>query len=302
MARNSRSLASPRHWPTWLGLLVLYLVTKLLSYGSAVRLGKRIGRLGLLLAKRRRHIAEVNLGLCYPDLSDSERQRLLQEHFESAGIGLIMTGFAWWANNDKLQPLVTVEGLELLQQSLTQGRGAILLGCHFTDLEFYGRLLARFTPVGVMYRQHENPVIEWAYSRNKRQNFDPVIPRDDIRQLIRTLKANKVIWYAPDQSFKGRNSTLAPFFGIPAATNTGTSRLAKVSRAPLHPFIAFRLPGGQGYKLIIKPALEGFPTDDLTADAAFINRVIEEEIAYAPAQYLWMHRRFKKRKGLPDPY
>jgi KDO2-lipid IV(A) lauroyltransferase len=302
MPRNTSSIASPRYWPTWLGLGLLFLMAKLLPYAAAVWLGERLGRLGYRLAKRRRHIAEVNLRLCYPDLEEPALQQRLREHFESVGIALIMTGFAWWASDEKLRSLVRIEGLEYLQESLAQGRGALLLACHFTDLEISGRLLSQSIPFGVIYRQHENPVIEWALFKNRTRNFTAAVPRDDIRQLVRTLKQNQVFWYAPDQSFRGRNSTLAPFFGVPAATNTGTSRLAKISRAPLHPFINYRLPGSQGYRLIIKPALEGFPSDDLTADAARINRVIEEEIAYAPAQYLWLHRRFKKREGLPDPY
>ena len=214
----------------------------------------------------------------------------------------MMTGFAWWGSDKKIRPLAHIEGLEHLENSLGQGRGALLLGRHFTALEKFGRLLILFTPIGVMYRRHENPVIEWAFSQNRERSFTAVIPRDDIRQLVRNLKENKAVWYAPDQSYKGPGSTLAPFFGVPAATNTGTSRLAKIARAPVLPFIAYRLAGNHGYKLIIKPPLEDFPTDDLDADASRINRVIEEEIAYAPEQYFWIHRRFKKRKGLSDPY
>lgn len=303
MARRPPThILSPRYWPTWLGLGLLWLSSKLLTYGQAVGIGSVLGRLIHRLADRRRHIAEVNLRLCFPALSEGELQQRLQVHFESIGIGLLMTGFAWWAQEAKLKPLIHLEGLEHLQTCLNHGKGAVLLGSHFTDLELFGRLQIMFIPVGVMYRQHENPVVEWAYSRNRNRNFDPVIQRNDIRQLVRALRNNKIIWYAPDQSFIGRNSTLAPFYGIPAATNTGTSRLAKISGAPVLPFIAYRLPDTQGYQLIIKPPLKDFPTDDLIADAARINRMIEEEIAYAPEQYLWIHRRFKKRPGLPDPY
>jgi len=303
MARRKKShIASPRYWPAWLGLFLLWLSAKGLSYTQAIWLGRRIGRLGYRFARRRRHIAQVNLSLCFPDLSVLSLDSRVREHFESLGIGLVITGFAWWASDKKLQPLVSIEGLEYLEDSLSQGRGALLLGCHFTDLEIFGRLLIQFTAIGVMYRRHENPVIERALTRNRERSFTAVIPRDDIRQLVRTLRKNQAVWYAPDQSFKGSNSTLAPFFGVPAATNTGTSRLAKIAKAPVHPFIAYRLPGDRGYKLIIKPPLEDFPSDDLDADASRINRLIEEEIAYAPEQYFWIHRRFKKRKGLPDPY
>jgi KDO2-lipid IV(A) lauroyltransferase len=300
--KPSSSLAAPRYWPAWSGLLLLWLSAKLLPYGPAIRLGRLLGRLGYRLIPRRRHIAEVNLKLCFPDLDERVRTRLVRRHFESLGVGLLMSGFAWWASDAKLRPLVRLDGLEHLEQAIAQGRGAILLSAHFTDLELTGRLLSLHHPFAVMYRRHENPVIEQAFAKNRQHRFTAAIPRDDIRLMVRTLRQNHAVWYAPDQSFKGTNSALVPFFGIPAATNTGTSRLAKVARAPVLLFFGYRLPGGQGYRLVIRPPLAGFPTDDPSADATRINGLIEQAVRLAPEQYLWIHRRFKKRKGYADPY
>ena len=265
-------------------------------------LGNLLGRFGYHLIPRRRHIAEVNLGLCFPELTDDGRKRLVKRHFASLGVGLLMSGFAWWARDAKLRPLARIEGLEHLEQALKQGRGAILLSAHFTDLELTGRLLSLHHPFAVMYRRHENPVIEQAFSKNRQHRFSAAIPRDDIRSMVRTLRNNHAVWYAPDQSFRGPNSTLAPFFGIPAATNTGTSRLAKVAGSPVLLFVGYRLPGNQGYRLVIQPPLQDFPTEDPQADAARINGLIEQAVNLAPEQYLWIHRRFKKRPGLADPY
>jgi KDO2-lipid IV(A) lauroyltransferase len=235
-------------------------------------------------------------------MSEAERGQLLVDHFHSLGIGIVMIGFAWWAKDEKLQSLVDIEGIEHLQQSLDKGNGAILLSAHFTDLEITGRLLSLFQPIAVMYRPHENPVIEWAFSRNRRLRFEAAIARNDVRQVVRTLKQNLPVWYAPDQSFKGRNSTLAPFFGEPAGTNTATSRLAKISAADVILFSAFRKQDGSGYHLVIHPPLDDFPTQDIQQDATRVNGLIEKAIGYAPEQYLWIHRRFKKRKVIPDPY
>lgn len=300
--KPTSSLAAPRYWPAWFGLLLLWLNAKLLPYGLALRLGSLLGRLGYHLIPRRRHIAQVNIDLCFQTLNEVERNHLLQRHFESLGVGLLTSGFAWWASDAKLRPLVRIEGLEHLEQALAQGRGAILLSAHFTDLELTGRLLSLHHPFAVMYRRHENPVIEQAFSRNRQHRFTAAIPRDDIRLMVRTLRNNHAVWYAPDQSFKGLNSALVPFFGVPAATNTGTSRLAKVARSPVLLFVGYRLPGSEGYRLVIHPPLEDFPTDDPTVDAARINGLIEQAVKQAPEQYLWIHRRFKKRKGMADPY
>ncbi|MET0053218.1 MAG: lipid A biosynthesis acyltransferase, partial [Candidatus Thiodiazotropha sp. 6PLUC10] len=263
---------------------------------------RAIGRLIYHLSPKRKHIAAVNLGICFSDKTQQERQTILRQHFESLGIGMLMIGFAWWAKESKLKPLVEIEGLEHLQQSLARGKGIILLSAHFTDLEVTGRLLSLFQPFAVMYRPHENPVIEWAFNRNRRERFEAAIPRNEIRQVIRTLKKNLPVWYAPDQSFKGQNSTLAPFFGEPAGTNTATSRLAKISGAQTILFSGYRKADGSGYKLVIHSPLEDFPSEDIQYDATRINGLIEKAVAYAPEQYLWIHRRFKKRKVIPDPY
>ena len=300
--RRKHSLYSPMVWPSWFALGLLWLSSRFLSYRGALRLGRRLGRLIYRLSPRRRHIARVNLSICFPDLSEAERAERLHQHFDSLGIGMLMMGFAWWASDEKLKPLVEIEGLEQLHNSLERGRGVILLSAHFTDLEMTGVLLSLHQPIAVMYRPHENPVIEWAFSRNRRQRFEAAIQRNDIRQVVRTLKQNLPVWYAPDQSFKGRNSILAPFFGEPAGTNTATSRLAKISGSDVILFSGYRKHDETGYRLTLHPPLQDFPSDDIAQDATRINRLIEQAIGDAPAQYLWIHRRFKKRKIIPDPY
>jgi KDO2-lipid IV(A) lauroyltransferase len=300
--KRKHHLYSPRYWPTWVGMALLWLISQLLPYAQAMTVGRLLGKLIFHGSPKRRHIAAVNLKICYPQLSDEERDRRLTAHFHSLGIGIVMIGFAWWAKDKQLDSLVETAGIEHLKQSLDKGKGIILLSAHFTDLEITGRLLSLFQPIAVMYRPHENPVIEWAFSRNRRLRFKAAIPRNDIRQVVRTLRQNLPVWYAPDQSFKGRNSTLAPFFGEPAGTNTATSRLAKISGADVILFSGYRKGDGSGYRLVIHPPLTDFPTEDQTQDATRINALIEQAIDYAPEQYLWIHRRFKKRKVIPDPY
>lgn len=302
LSKPTSSSYAPRYWPTHLGLSLLWLICRWLPYSAIVWLGRRLGHLVLRLGERRRHIAEVNLALCFPEHGEQERTTLLKDHFEALGIGLLTTGMAWWSSDSRLRPLVEIEGLEHLQAAIKDGKGAILLSAHFADLEMSGRLLSLFHPFAVMYRPHENPVIEAAFRRNRELRFDAAISRGDVRQMIKTLKQNQAVWYAPDQSYSDPNSTLVPFFGVPASTNLGTSRLAKVSGAPVLPFFGYRLPGKQGYRLVIHPPVGSFPTDDTDSDTACINQIIEAAVREAPEQYFWVHRRFKNRPGLPDPY
>lgn len=297
-----KSIYSPRLWPAWLGVGLLWLAVKL-PYPALLILGRLLGRAAYRLLPRRAHIARVNLCLCFPDYSAEECEQLLRQHFESVGIGLLEMGLAWWAPERRLRPLVQIEGLEHLQAALAAGRGALLLSGHFTTLEITGRLLALYQPFAAMYRPHEHPVVERMLSRNRDRHTKAAIPRDEAKAVIRALRAGLPVWYAPDQAFRKRQgSVVAPFFGVPALTNNATPRLAKLSGAPVLPFFGFRLAAGGGYRLIIGPPLEDFPSGDLAADTARVNAVIEDMVRHAPEQYLWIHRRFKSRRGEPDPY
>ena len=155
----------------------------------------------------------------------------------------------------------------------------------------------------MLYRSHKNPVIETLQRRSRRRRFEKAIPRGDPRAMLASLKQNRPVWYAPDQDHGIENSLFVPFFGIPAATLTATSRLARVSGAPVVPFFQTRLPGNRGYRLTLYPALENFPGASDDQDLLRINRLIEKQVREQPEQYLWVHRRFKTRPpGVPGVY
>ena len=274
-----------------------------LPWRTQMRIGRRLGRALMPLAGRRRHIAEVNLRLCFPELNEAERQRLLRRHFESLGMGLMETAFTWFGRDDRFEGLARIEGLEHLDLALEQGRGVILLSAHFTTLEIAGRLLARERRFHVLYREHKNSLFEAVMRASRERLFEKAIPRDDMRGFIRSLKAGRAVWYAPDQNYGREHSVFVDFFGVPAATITATHRLARISGAPVVPFFPERLPDDTGYRLRLLPALDDFPTDDAIADTRRINALIEDAVRRCPEQYLWVHRRFKTRPpGMPAPY
>jgi len=293
---------SIRYWPTRLGLGLLWCLSRL-SYAWQLRTGRLFGRLFRSLAPRRRHIAEVNLLLCFPDMAPAARAQLVEELFDSLGIGLLEMSLSWWAPDEKLEKLVTLEGLEHLQAALQQGKGAILLSGHFTTLEIGGRLLSLHTPFHVMYREHKNPAFEAAMTAARIRHYKKAIPRGDTRGMLQSLRENMPVWYAPDQDFGAGNSLFAPFFGVPAASITATSRLARISGAPVVPFFQTRLPDARGYRLTLYPALDNFPGVSIEQDTRRINAVIEAQVRKQPGQYLWAHRRFKTRPpGEPGVY
>lgn len=292
----------PRYWLLWLGLGMMWLVAHL-PYRLQMGFGRLIGTFMYHMIPARRKIAEINLQLCFPEMSDQARAQLLRRHFASLGIGSIETAMAWWTPANSLAGLHTLEGLEHLETALQKGKGVILLSAHFTTLELGSRMLAQHTAFHVMYREHRNPLFEAVMRSRREENFERAHERKDIRNIIGSLKQGMALWYAPDQDYGRRHSVFAPFFGNPAAMITATARFAKISGAPVVPFFQQRLADGSGYVLRLLPELEGFPSGDDVVDATRINKIIEDEIRKQPEQYLWVHRRFKTQpEGMQRPY
>lgn len=300
MRKSSSSLAliSPRYWPTWVGLAVLR-VFEPLPYRVLLTLGSALGALARRLPLRFTRIARRNLELCFPELDGAVRERILGDHFRSLGIALFETAITWWSSNERVQELTRIDGLEHVDRALAAGKGVILLAAHFTTLEIAARAICSRRPVSIMYRPSRDPVLARFLLRCRSRRARRAIARDDIRTLVAALGANEVVWYAPDQSYRKKGAQMVPFFGIPAATNTATSRLASMTGAPVLPYFPERLPGGSGYRIVIRPPVEGFPSGDAQADAARFNTLIEEQVRRVPDQYLWIHRRFK---GLDADY
>jgi Kdo2-lipid IVA lauroyltransferase/acyltransferase len=284
---------APRFWAVWVALGVVRLLVAL-PFGVQLAAGRLLGRLGYLGAGARRGIAIRNLELAFPELEETARHQLLLRHFEALGMSIIETGLCWWANDQRLEGMVEVRGFEHVEAALAAGRGAIMLTGHFTTLDLGGRFLTRRAPVAAMYRPHRNPLFEEIMRRGRERSAKQAFTKQDVRAMIRGLRTNHLIWYAPDQAHRrGKYSAVVPFFGVPAPTNTATSSFARLGGAPVIPFFPVRLPGKAGYRLDILPPLEDFPSDDPAADAARINRLLEERIRLCPEQYLWVHRRFK---------
>jgi len=283
---------APRYWPIWLGIGLMRGIV-LLPYRWQSLIGTAFGRLACRLAHKRRHIASVNLRLCFPELGDAERQQLLRRHFEALGMLIIEMGISWWASPQRLKRLVRIEGLEHLQAALAQGHGVILLIAHFTTAEIGGQALGLYTPFHFMHRRNENPLIAAIMEHGRKKTDEEMIAHDDIRTMMRALKQGHAVWYAPDQNYRHKGSLMTPFFGIPAPTNSATARIARASGAPVVSYYTHRLEDGSGYRLTIQPALEHFHTNDIAADTRRINAVIEAQVREQPAEYLWVHQRFK---------
>jgi KDO2-lipid IV(A) lauroyltransferase len=300
-ASEQSRLWLPQHWPMWIGLGLFRLASRFLTWPEQWRLARALGWTVFHLVRLRRHVVLVNLRLCFPERSEAEIHALARAHFDSLAMGLFEVCTGWWARPEDL-PRHRIVGLEHLQTALARGHGALLLTAHFTTLEICGRLLIDAHGMGGLYRDPNHPLIAHIMRGQRERHMTIAVHFDDLKGLVRALRAGHTIWYAPDQGKRTPGSEILPFFGVPAVTNTATSKIAKMTGCAVVPYFARREADGS-YTLTVHPALENFPTDDASADAVRINRLIEENIRLAPEQYFWVHKRFKARgEGYPEVY
>ncbi|UNU73149.1 lipid A biosynthesis acyltransferase [Moraxella nasovis] len=298
----SWAFLAPQYWGIWLGfgifLPLIYLPLRVQFW-----LGRQIGRLAFMLAKRRVKDTLTNLSLAFPDKSDSEKLLIAKQVFVNQGIGIFETLCAWFRPN-VFKRTFSIAGLQHLINAQNEGKAVILLGGHFTTLDLGGRLCTQFFAADCVYRKQNNALLEWFIYNGRRHIFDEQIQSRNMKKLIGRIKLGKVIWYSPDQDFGLEHGVMATFFGVPAATITAQRRLARLGDKTNPPAVIvmdmFRqtpdhLPKGKRphYHITLSPALDHYPSSDEIADAQRINDLFEANINKNIAQWMWFHRRFK---------
>jgi KDO2-lipid IV(A) lauroyltransferase len=283
----------PSTWLTWLGVACSALAARL-PWPLQRALGRPLGALLKIVLGPRRKVAARNLELCFPELSPAERARLLDQAFTALGVGLFEFARAWWGEVTPMRRNLRVEGLEHLAAAQAGGRGVIVISGHFTTLELCARLMCGLVPLAGMYRPHATGAMEWAVKRGRLRYATAMFGRDELRPALKHLKQGGLLWFAPDQDTRRGDSVFVPFFGRPAYSLTSTHQLARLSGAAVIAFAHERRPDG-GYTLRLSPAFADFPSKDATADTARVMAAIEAMVRAVPAQYLWIHRRFKRQ-------
>ncbi|MCL1146237.1 LpxL/LpxP family Kdo(2)-lipid IV(A) lauroyl/palmitoleoyl acyltransferase [Shewanella marinintestina] len=299
-AQFSTHLYHPKYWLLWLGVGFMRL-TQLLPLRVQMKLGTGLGRLGMKLVGGRAKTARRNLELCFPDMPKDEIEKLLKLNFEETGKAIFDTVNAWWWSDEKIQQHMTIAGQEHVQQTLDNGQGVILFAVHCLPLEMGARIFGQFQPGVGVYRPHNNPLMEYLQVKGRLRSNKALVPKRDLRQMVRSLRAPNVIWYTADQDFGRSSAIFIPFFNVPdAATITGATTLAKLGKAKVLPFFVERNSDDTGYNIEIQPALDNFPGENEVEDAKRGNRIIEETISRNKPQYMWLHRRFKTRPNKGD--
>lgn len=282
-------------------IIILMWCLHWLPFRALNAVGAALGMLLYLIAGDRRRAGAINLELCFPNLPAAERKRLLRRHFAEMGRVLLEYAYCWFAPAAQMRRLVHIEGLEHLA---AQGnRPVILFAAHFVNLELAGIRLSMDVPIINIFSHQKHRGLD-SYIEQKRLRFNTgllVSRQDGVRPLLRALRKGYHIYYLPDQDLGPRESVFVPFFGVPAATITGLSRLAQITGAVVLPCMVRRR--RDGYTLRLEPPLANFPTADPVADAARMNAELETRIRERPSEYFWLHKRFKTRpSGEPRFY
>src|SRR5262245_59988917 len=275
---------------------------RLLPLSLLAPLGGGLGWVAFHFWRERRQICLANLEACFPDLTQRERRMLAKQHFAALSRSVLERGILWWSPGERVARVIRIVGAEHWQSAQ---KPVIFLVPHFVGLDAAATRLNMETEAVSIYTRQKNPVVNELLVRY-RTRFKPVIllsRQDGALGVIRALRKGIPFYYLPDQDYGPRDSVFVPFFGVPTATITGVSRIARLTDASVVPFVARMLPGGQGYEARFYPAWQNFPSDDLEADARRVNAFIEERVREMPEQYNWVHKRFKTRPpGEPGFY
>ena len=265
------------------------------------RIGSGFGWLLYWLVVPRRKVVLINLRLCFPDLSESERRALARRHFAVTGRSMLERGLAWWASAERLRATVRIDGLERLQALRAAGRPVLLLAPHFVGLDMAGTRLSLEGDFVSVYSPQKDKVIDHGRSRFNDQLL--LSRHDGVRATVKAMKSGRPFYYLPDLDYGRKESIFVPFFGVPAATITGLPRLARLAGAAVVPCVVRMLPGGGGYVLELGEPWTDYPSEDVEADTRRMNAWLEGVVRTMPEQYYWVHRRFKTRpEGEPRIY
>lgn len=259
-------------------------------------LGEILGSLLALFPNRHRRITLRNLELCFPELSEYARTRLMIQSLREMARAFLETPLIWRASRARIDRLIRqVHGEAHLQQALASGKGVIIATPHLGSWELVGQYLQGQAPLTALYKPTGNPAHDLLIQQGRGHLGMQVVPTDaqGVRKLFSLLKKGGMIGILPDQAPRETGGVFAPFFGYQALTMTLLPKLAARSQAPVLVCYAERLSWGRGYNVHILPCDEAVNSADLERSSTALNAAVEQAIRQSPAQYQWSYKRFR---------
>ena len=265
-------------------------------------LGAGLGRLLYALARRRRHIALVNLRLCYPDWSDARLHDVARRSFVLFSQAFFDRAWLWHAPPAVVRQRLRITGAT---GDLTREGAVVMFAPHFYGMDAGGSAVMDQIerPACTIYSTQSNPAVDaWMRAGRLRFGQATLLSRQDgVKPIVRALREGKMLYLLPDMDLGPQESIFVPFFGIPTATVPSLPRFAKLGGARVVPVVTRLVP--DGYEVRVHPAWQSYPSDDVRADTARMNAELQAWIDTMPEQYYWVHKRFKTRpEGVPPVY
>lgn len=296
------TMLRPKHWGTWC-IVAVVLILSVLPRRLALKLGDYVGSQFYRRNAKRREVARINVAMCFPQMPERDRERLVEEHFKLYGKAIVDLGFCWWGARRNIQRWITFRGLDDCLKMTEGGQNVILFTPHVVSLDFGGIGISLHKSGVSMMKRPPDPLLSWLMWRGRSRFGGRILMRDQgLRPFVRGVREGRIGYFMPDEDFGPDQSVFAPFFGIPTATLPVLGTLAKLSNAVAVPAFTRLLDSGH-YEVIIGEPLQSFPTGDDVEDATRMNAALESLIRSSPGQYMWTLKWFKTRPGnAPAPY
>lgn len=277
--------------------LILYLCAYLplpLLHGF----GACIGWFLIHTQNRSRQTSEINISLCFPEMSAAGQRRLVRRSLIETGKTIIETSALWLrSGKNTLRLIREVEGNELVDRALQDGKGVILATPHLGAWEGAGLYCAHNYNITCLYRPLKITGLEQLVTQARSRLGGTYVPANSrgIRTLYATLARGGVVAMLPDQEPQQGTGEFAPFFGIPAYTMVLLGRLAAKTGASVIFTWCERLPLGRGYRLHFRQAPAAIHSKNISEAVAATNLAVEQCVQECPEQYQWSYRRFRTR-------
>lgn len=262
------------------------------------------------VAKRRMHIARTNLRTCFPEWNADQIEVVARQQMRYFAQAVVDRSVFWFGSEQAIYEHITLQDEHFLTEALAQNRPVILLAPHFVGLDAGGTRINMQMPLVSMYKKQSNPVFDKMVLEGRMRSGQVHLYSKDegVRKLVKLLKTKIPVYYLPDMDFGIKDALFSTFFNQPAATLTALPKLAALTGALVVPCITRIDPQAAKrhetrYITQFYPVWQDYPEADEAAAVLRMNQFIETQIELDPAQYLWMHKRFKTRpEGMAGIY
>ena len=254
-----------------------------------------VGWLLYLIRNKQRHIAKVNLRLCFPHWTENKRNKMVRQSLIETSKTVLESLKLWQSSKHKILGYVKqVNGSELLDDPV---HGTILIIPHLGNWEMVGFYCSSNASMTSMYRQQKSAYLNKLMQQGRERLGAHLVPATNkgVKHLLQALHNNELIAILPDQNPSKGTGVFVPFFNVQTNTPTLPVRLAKKTNATIILAYAERLSWGRGYELHFEKVNDDLYDGDLEKAAAAMNRELENLISNKPQQYWWGYSRFRSR-------